>query len=86
MNVQVRETKAAPDDSPIVDCDIHPALRTPADLHPFLPARWREHMATFGAHLRQGLPRPAAVPAHGGGRHARRFLSARTGRPAPTST
>ena len=27
----------------IVDCDIHPAYRTPADLHPFLPARWRGH-------------------------------------------
>ena len=39
----------------IVDCDIHPAFRKPSDLHPFLPARWREHMTTFGEHLRQGL-------------------------------
>jgi len=39
----------------IVDCDIHPAFRSPAELHPFLPARWREHMTTFGEHLRHGL-------------------------------
>ena len=46
----------------IVDCDIHPAYRTPADLHPFLPARWREHMTTFGEHLRQGLSGQLAWP------------------------
>jgi uncharacterized protein len=38
-----------------VDCDIHPALRAPSDLHPFLPARWRDHMQTFGEHVRHGL-------------------------------
>jgi len=39
----------------IVDCDIHPAHRGPAELHPFLSARWREHMTTFGEHTRHGL-------------------------------
>jgi uncharacterized protein len=39
----------------IVDCDIHPVYRTPAELHPFMSARWREHMATFGTHFRHGL-------------------------------
>src|SRR5262245_30272113 len=54
MNVPVREVTAS-SRLAIVDCDIHPAFRTPKDLHPFLPERWREHMATFGEHLRHGL-------------------------------
>ena len=54
MTVQVRETQAAQTLS-VVDCDIHPAQRSAADLHPYLSARWREHMATFGAHLRHAL-------------------------------
>ena len=58
MNISLRRPEAsrdAPASLAIVDCDIHPAYRTPADLHPFLPARWCEHMTTFGEHLRQGL-------------------------------
>ena len=61
MNIPVREVTAA-QRLMIVDCDIHPAYRSPADLHPFLPARWREHMATFGEHLRQGLSGQLAWP------------------------
>jgi predicted TIM-barrel fold metal-dependent hydrolase len=61
MNVPVREVKAA-QRLMIVDCDIHPAYRSPAELHPFLSARWREHMATFGEHLRQGLSGQLAWP------------------------
>lgn len=54
MNAPLRETKAA-QKLMIVDCDIHPIQQSAADLHPFLSARWREHMATFGSHVRQGL-------------------------------
>src|SRR5882672_3342623 len=61
MNVPLRHQTAA-QKLAIVDCDIHPAYRTPADLHPFLPARWREHMTTFGEHLRQGLSGQLAWP------------------------
>ena len=39
----------------VIDCDIHPAPRSPADLQPWLAQRWRDHMNTFGAHVRQGL-------------------------------
>ena len=54
MNVVVRQVKA---DSrlKVVDCDIHPVYRTVAELYPFMSARWREHMATFGPHIRHGL-------------------------------
>jgi len=32
----------------IIDCDIHPALRSASDLDPFLAARWRQHLAEYG--------------------------------------
>jgi predicted TIM-barrel fold metal-dependent hydrolase len=61
MNVPLRHQSTS-QKTTIVDCDIHPAYRTPRDLFPFLPARWREHMATFGEHLRQGLSGQLAWP------------------------
>ncbi len=50
-----------------VDCDIHPAMRSPADLIPFLPQRWRDHWARYGNHSREmysdtiGYPRMVAA-------------------------
>jgi hypothetical protein len=61
MNIPVRHATAASKLS-IVDCDIHPAFKKPSDLYPFLPARWRDHMITFGEHLRQGLSGQLAWP------------------------
>lgn len=46
----------------IVDCDIHPNFRGADDLAPFLPERWRTHLATYGHHLRQGLSSTLAHP------------------------
>ena len=54
MNIAVRQATAA-QRLKVVDWDIHPVYRTTAELHPFMSARWREHMATFGGHIRQGL-------------------------------
>jgi predicted TIM-barrel fold metal-dependent hydrolase len=54
MNIPLRDTAAA-QRLAIVDCDIHPVQRVKSDLNPFLSARWREHLATFGGHIRQGL-------------------------------
>jgi predicted TIM-barrel fold metal-dependent hydrolase len=61
MNIPVRETRATQKLS-FVDGDIHPAFRASSDLHPFLPARWRDHLLTFGEHLRQGLSGQLAYP------------------------
>ena len=36
----------------IIDCDVHPSLRSRADLNPFLSKRWQEHLRTYGDHLR----------------------------------
>ena len=46
----------------IADCDIHPAQRGPGDLDPWLPARWREHLASFGASRRQAMQSGPAYP------------------------
>ena len=74
MNVPLRHATAS-SQLAIVDCDIHPALRRPPDLHPFLPARWRD----AHDHLRRAsAARPvgaAGVAAHDGRRHAGRCLS-----------
>jgi predicted TIM-barrel fold metal-dependent hydrolase len=32
----------------IIDSDIHPTLRSPRDLDPFLSERWRKHIAEYG--------------------------------------
>jgi uncharacterized protein len=38
----------------LIDCDIHHALRSPADLEPYLPQRWRDHLKSYG--LRRPVP------------------------------
>jgi predicted TIM-barrel fold metal-dependent hydrolase len=51
MNVttELRERQAGPSSKlAIIDSDIHPSLRTPRDLDPFLSARWRKHIAEYG--------------------------------------
>src|ERR1700749_4842888 len=46
------EEQAAQTRLRIIDCDIHPSLRSRADLNEFLPKRWQEHLKTYGDHLR----------------------------------
>jgi uncharacterized protein len=49
----------------IVDCDIHPLPRSPADIRKYLPERWRNHFDTYGNSFRQPFvgadlwPKPA---------------------------
>ena len=52
----------AVNDIGIVDCDIHPNFRSPADLAPFMTTRWQQHWREYGAHLRQGLSSTLAHP------------------------
>jgi predicted TIM-barrel fold metal-dependent hydrolase len=64
MNIAVQEntlTRQATRLS-VVDCDIHPQMRSGADLLPFLPERWRKHMQTYSSHLRQALSETLAYP------------------------
>jgi hypothetical protein len=52
------ESAADPERQPkarlqIIDGDVHPALRTPADLKPYLSQRWWEHFQTWGGRAPQ---------------------------------
>lgn len=38
---------------PIVDCDIHPGIKSPSDIRSRLPKRWQEHFDLYGSYLRQ---------------------------------
>ncbi len=33
---------------PVIDCDIHPSLKSPSALHPYLSERWQRHHDTIG--------------------------------------
>lgn len=50
----------------IVDCDIHPRIRTIGDLRPYLSERWWKHLNTYGMRVRhgqqKGTPYPKAAP------------------------
>lgn len=49
----------------IIDGDVHPALRSVADLKPYLPARWWETLQTYGSRRRHGMtfePYPKTAP------------------------
>jgi len=46
----------------LVDCDIHPVQRSAADMAPYLPQQWRDHLRDFGPHVRQGLAERIAWP------------------------
>ena len=64
----------------IIDCDVHPTVRTAQDLQPYLSSRWWEHFQTYGLRPKHGMaladPYPKAQP-----RAARR----KPGRPTATS-
>ena len=51
----------------IVDCDIHPTMRSNKELYPWLAERWRQHLADYGAQPRTpfttGTQYPKAAPA-----------------------
>src|SRR5262245_4124421 len=49
----------------IIDGDVHPGLRSVADLKPYMPARWWEVLATYGTRRRHGMsfePYPKSAP------------------------
>jgi predicted TIM-barrel fold metal-dependent hydrolase len=46
----------------VIDCDIHPAMRSWAEIHPFLAQRWIDHLATYGSHLRHAFSETLSHP------------------------
>jgi uncharacterized protein len=56
---------AAPEQSArlgLIDCDIHPMLRSPRALYPYLPQRWRDHLESYGASMRVPFVASPAYP------------------------
>ena len=51
---------------PVVDCDVHPTVKSIDELKPFLSNRWWEHLQNYGMRPRhgfaQGDPYPKAAP------------------------
>ena len=58
MNVELRDLRAAIPATAsrvaIADCDLHLGPRSMRDLYPYLPARWRQHIDTYGMAHRTG--------------------------------
>jgi uncharacterized protein len=52
---QVDTTATASTRTKVIDCDIHPALRSMAGLEPYLSQRWRDHLRDFGIRGREPL-------------------------------
>ena len=46
----------------VIDCDIHPALKSPKALHPYLSERWRRHRDSIGDRGFAGSYYPRANP------------------------
>src|SRR5262245_32556765 len=64
MNVAVQNSTLARQATKlsVVDCDIHPQMRSPTELHPFLSDRWRQHLLTYSNFPRQALAETLAYP------------------------
>ena len=51
----------------VIDCDVHPAMRSGAELDRWLSPRWQQHRREYGLRLRQPFattyPYPKSAPA-----------------------
>src|SRR3546814_14423898 len=52
----------APAKLSVIDCDIHPMLRTAKSLHPYLSKRWRDFVDSYGPHTRLPFLNSPAYP------------------------
>jgi predicted TIM-barrel fold metal-dependent hydrolase len=62
IQLQSRPTSSSRAGLAIIDCDVHPSLRTIKDLHPFLSARWRQHLDTYGIRIPTPFLNSSAYP------------------------
>ena len=46
----------------VIDCDIHPAMTSWKEIHPYLETRWIDHLAVFGSHLRHAFSEALTHP------------------------
>lgn len=70
MNEMTREVDLANANKvKLVDCDIHPAMKSRDEMTKFMPLRWREHVRDFGIRtaspLYGAMPYPRITPGNG---------------------
>ena len=58
---EVSATQTAVNDG-VIDCDIHPAIRSFEDLRPYMSARWWDYYTTYGLRSRQGFVKGTPYP------------------------
>jgi predicted TIM-barrel fold metal-dependent hydrolase len=46
----------------VIDCDIHPAMTSWTEVHPYLERRWIDHLVTYGSHLRHAFSEALSHP------------------------
>jgi predicted TIM-barrel fold metal-dependent hydrolase len=62
VTTQPQSTTRQRTDLAVIDCDIHPNLKSPKALHPYLSERWRVHRDTIGDRGFAGSYYPRANP------------------------
>ena len=46
----------------VIDCDIHPAMTSWTEVHPYLAKQWIEHLSVYGSHLRHAFSEALTHP------------------------
>src|SRR4051794_22101956 len=46
----------------VIDCDIHPAMTSWTEVHPYLEKRWIDHLSVYGSHLRHAFSEALSHP------------------------
>jgi predicted TIM-barrel fold metal-dependent hydrolase len=60
--VDVDRSHRAKDKLEVIDCDIHPAMTSWKEIHPYLERRWIEHLSVYGSHLRHAFSEALSYP------------------------
>lgn len=60
--IDVEGSPAAKYKLQVIDCDIHPAMTSWKEIHPYLEKRWIEHLSVYGSHLRHAFSEALSHP------------------------
>jgi uncharacterized protein len=60
--VDVERSQAAKYKLQVIDCDIHPAMTSWKEIHPYLEKQWIEHLTVYGSHLRHTFSEALSHP------------------------
>jgi uncharacterized protein len=60
--VELERSRAARYKLRVIDCDIHPAMTSWTEIHPYLEKRWIDHLSVYGSHLRHAFSEALSHP------------------------